>query len=130
MLLKKLQSSEFVSAHFPNALPIQRLDDLCVTHQAQVTFCGLSYEAIFFSSTTVPGETFHCAKRFTVVQEEGPSEGFFDKDPAPPPPEIQNQTVPPSNSGEPIEDGVFNASNWSEDIALLSNQEMEVDDEN
>ena len=38
-------------------------------------------------------------------------------------------TVPPSAPGDPIEDVIFNASNRSEDIALVRNQRLEVDDE-
>ena len=67
VLLKKVRLSAVVSAHSPNALPTQRLDNLCVTHQAQVTRHSLSYKAIFFSSAAIPGETFHCAKRFAFI---------------------------------------------------------------
>ena len=38
-------------------------------------------------------------------------------------------TAPPSSPGDPIEAGVFNASNWAEDIYLFSNQGLEVDDD-
>ena len=72
----------------------------------------LSYEDVFLSSATVPGETLHFSNRFKVVQEEGPSEGLFDKYPNPTPPEINNFTAPLSDPGDPIEAGVFNASNW------------------
>ena len=112
MLLKELRPSAVGSAHFPNALPTQRLDNLRVTHQVQVTCHGLSCEAVLFSSAKIPGETFHCYKIFTVAREEGSAEGLFDKEPAPPPPEIQNSTTPQSSPGDPIEAGVFNASNW------------------
>ena len=128
MLPKKLRLSAVVSAHFPNALLKQRLDNFHVTHQSQLTRRGLSYESVFFSSATVPGETFHCAKRFAVVWEEGPYEGLFDKDTDPPPPEIQNSTTPPSSPGDPIEAGIFSTSNWAEDIALVRNQGLEIDD--
>ena len=84
---------------------------------------------MFFSSTTVPGETFHFAQRFLFVREEGPAECLFEKEPAPPPPEIQNLTAPPSAPGDPVEDGVFNASNQVEYIALFRNQGLEVDDD-
>ena len=127
MLLKKLRPSAVVSAYFPNSLPKQRLDNLRVSHQSQVTRRGLSYEAFFFSSATIPGETFNCAKRFTVFREEGPAEGPFDKEPDPPPPEMQNWTAPPSAPGDPIEAGVFSASNRAEEIALVRNQGLEVD---
>ena len=92
-----------------------------MTHQDQVMRHGLSYESVFFSSETIPGETFHCDKRLAVVREEGPAEGLFDKEPAPLPPKIQNSTTPPSASGDPIEAGIFNASNREEDIALVRN---------
>ena len=82
-----------------------------MSHQSQVTRRGLSYEAVFFSSATIPGEIFHFAKRFAFVQEKGPDEGLFDKEPAPPPSEIQNSAAPPSDPGDPIEAGVFNSSN-------------------
>ena len=85
VLLKKLLPSAVASAHFPNALPKQRLDNLRVTHQAQVTRRGLSYEAIFFSSVTVPWETFHCDKMLGVVREEEPAEGLLEKKLDPPP---------------------------------------------
>ena len=129
MLLKKLCSSVVVSAHFPNALPTQKLDNICVTHQSQVTRRGLSYESVFFSSANISWDTFHCAKRFEVVWEEGPDDVLFEKEPAPPPPEIQNSTSPPSTSGDPIEAGVFGASYWAEDISLVRNQGLEVDDD-
>ena len=109
MLLKKLRPSAVVSAYFPNALQTQQLVNIRVSRQSQVKHRGISYEAVFFSSATVPGETFHCAKRFTVVREEGPAEGLFDKEPSPPPPEIKNLTSPPYAPGDPIEAGFFNA---------------------
>ena len=126
---KKLRLSTVVSAHFPKVLPTQQLDDLCVSHQSQVTCSSLLCEAVPFSSVTIPGETFHCANRFVVVREEGPAEGLFGKESAPPPPEIQNSTAPPSAPWDPIEAGVFNTSNRSEEIALVSNQGLEVDDD-
>ena len=68
---------------------------------------------------TVPWETFHCDNRFAVVWGEGPSEGLFDKDPNPPPPDIHNLTTPQSAPGDPIEAGVSNASNQAEDVDLV-----------
>ena len=62
-----------------------------------------------------------------VVQEEGVYEGISYKYPAPPPPEIQNSTAPPSALGDPIEAGIFNASDWAEGISLVSNQGLEID---
>ena len=85
---KKLRLSTVVSAHFPKVLPTQQLDDLCVSHQSQVTCSSLLCEAVPFSSVTIPGETFHCTKRFAVVREEGPSESLFDKDTDPTPSDI------------------------------------------
>ena len=111
MLLNKLRQSEVVSAHLPKSLPTQQLENLHVTHQSRVTRRSLSYEAALFSSTNFPGETLHCAKRFAVVWEEGTSEGLFYKEPDPPPPEIQNSTAPPSEAGDPITAGFFNAYN-------------------
>ena len=55
MLLKKLIPSAVVNAHLPNTLPMQRLENLRVTHQDQVTHHSLSYEAVFFSYATIPG---------------------------------------------------------------------------
>ena len=129
MILKKLRPSTVVSAHLPNVLLMQRLDDLSVSNQSQVTLRGLSYEDFLFSSAAIPRETLHCAKRFVVFREEVPYEGLFDKEPAPPPSEIKNSTAQPSDPGEPIEGGVFNASNQAEDISLVRNQGLEVDDE-
>ena len=111
VLIKKLRPYALVSAHLPNALTTQRLDNIRVSHQSQVTRRGLSYEAVLFSSATIPGENFNFPQRFAVVREEGPMEGLFDKDPSPPPPEIHNSTTPPSDPGDPIEAGIFNASN-------------------
>ena len=128
MLLKKLLPYTVVGAHLPNTLPTQRLENLRVTHQSQVTRRVLSYKSVFFSSTTVPGETFHCSNSFAVIRKEGPAEGLFDKEPAPPPPEIHNSTVPPSSPGHPIEAGIFNASNQAVYIPLVRNQWLEVDD--
>ena len=79
VILKNLRLSAVVSAHLSNALPMHRLYDLRVSHQSQVKRSGLSYESVFFSSATIPGETFHCAKRFAVIREEGPSEDLFEK---------------------------------------------------
>ena len=64
-----------------------------------------------------------------VIREEVPDEGLFEKEPAPPPSEIQNSTAPPSAPGDPTEAGDFNVSNRSEDIALVRNKGLEVDDE-
>ena len=50
--------------------------------------------------------------QLAVGREEGTAEGLSDKDTAPPTPEIQNLTAPPSAPGNPIEAGVFNVSNW------------------
>ena len=111
VILKKLCLSAVFSLHFPNTLPMQQLDSLRVTHQAQVTRRGLSYEAVFFSSVTVHGEILYCVKRFVVVREEGPAEGLFEKEPSPTSPYINNPTAPPSTPGDPIEAGIFNASN-------------------
>ena len=76
---------------------------------------------------TIPGETFHCAKSFAVIREEGTDKGLFDKELGPPPSEIKNSTAPPSSPGEPIEAGVLNAFNQAEEIALVRNQGLEVD---
>ena len=127
VLLKNLRLYAVVSVHFPNALTTQRFDNLCVTHQYQVTHRGLSYEAFFFSSVNIPGETFHCDKRFMVVWEEGPAEGSFYKDPAPPPPEIQILAAPLSAPGDHIEAVVFKVSNQAEDVTLVRNQGLDVD---
>ena len=78
VILKNLHPSAFVNVHSPKALPTQRLENIRVAHQAQVTRCRLSYEAVLFSSATVPGETLHSANMFAVVQE-GPAEGLFEK---------------------------------------------------
>ena len=64
-----------------------------------------------------------------VVREEGPDEGLFDKDPAPPQPEIENSAASPSAPGHPIEAGVFNTSNRAEYISLVRNQGLEVYDD-
>ena len=79
MLLKKLRLSAVVSVHFPNALPMQRLEDLHVIYQSQVTCHGLSYESVSFSSATFPKENFHCVNILLVVWEEVLAEGIFDK---------------------------------------------------
>ena len=88
VIFKKLCPYSVVSVDFPSTLTTQVLGDICVTHQAQVTHRGLSYESINFSSVTVPGETLCCSKRFLVVRGEGPAEGLFEKYPDPPPPGI------------------------------------------
>ena len=129
VLLRNLCPSAVVSVYLPNSLPTQRLDNHHVTHQAQVTCCSLSYEAIFFPSANVPGETLYCANIFVVVREEGEAEGLFEKEPAPPPPEIHNLTAPSSAPGYHVEAGVFNAFDWAEDIFLVRNQWLEVDDD-
>ena len=72
-----------------------------------MTHHRLSYKAFFFSSENILGETLHCVKRFAVICEEGPAEDLFDKDPALPPPEINNLTAQPSAPGDPIEDEVL-----------------------
>ena len=66
---------------------------------------------------------------FAVIREEGPAEGLFKKDPAPPPPETQNSTTSPSAPGNPIEAGISNDSNGAEDIALVRNQGMKVNND-
>ena len=79
VILKKVRLSTVVSAYLPNVLPEQQSENLRVKHQSQVTRCDLSYKAVFFSSATIPRDTFHCAKRLGVVREERPAEGLFDK---------------------------------------------------
>ena len=106
--------SAVFSEHLPNTLPMQKLENLRVTHQSQVTHRGLSYKSVFLSSMTVPEEIFHCAKRFAVAWEEGPDEGLFDKDTYPHPLDIHNSTAPPSAPGDPIEAIIFNTYNWAE----------------
>ena len=64
-----------------------------------------------------------------VVREEVPEEGLFDKEPDTLPPYTQNSIAPPSVPGDPIEAGVFNASNRAEEIYLLRNQGLEVYDD-
>ena len=88
VLLKKVRPSTVVSAHSPNVLSAQRSDNLRVKRQSLVTCCVLSYEAVLFSSATVPLETFHCDKMLGVVREEGTDEGLFEKKLDPPPPEM------------------------------------------
>ena len=100
-----------------------------MTHQDQVTCHVLSNEAFFFSSANVPRETLHCANSFTVFGEDGPSEVLLEKDPASPPSYIQNWNAPTSAPGESIEAVIFNASNQTEHIALVTNQGLEVDDD-
>ena len=63
-----------------------------------------------------------------VVRKEGPAEGLFGKETAPPPSEIKNSTAPPSAPGNLIEAVVSNTSNWAEDIDLVRNKGLEVDD--
>ena len=70
MILKNLSLNAVVSAHFPNVMTTQQLENICVTNKPQVTCHGLSYEVVYFLSLTVPRETLNCAKRFTVVREE------------------------------------------------------------
>ena len=62
-----------------------------------------------------------------VVWEEGPAEGSFYKDPAPPPPEIQILAAPLSAPGDHIEAVVFKVSNQAEDVTLVRNQGLDVD---
>ena len=100
-----------------------------MTHQSQLTHRDLSYEEFLLFFRAVPSETFHCAKIFVLVREEGPAEVLFKKEPAPIPPGIQNSTTSPSAPGDPIEAGVFNTYNREEDIALVRNQVLEVDDD-
>ena len=90
---------------------------------------GLSYRFVFFSSATFPGDTLHCSKRLVLFWEEGPSGGLFDKYLDPAPSEIYNSTTPPYAPGDPVEAGIFNASNQAEYIALVRNQGLEVDDD-
>ena len=129
VILKEMRLPTVVGAHLPNALPTQRLDNLRVSHKSQVTRCRISYKAVFFSSTTITGETFNCAKRYAVVREEGRAEVLFDKETSPPSPEIQISTAPQSAPGDPIKASVFNTSNWAEDFDLVRNQGLEVYDD-
>ena len=64
-----------------------------------------------------------------VIHEEEPSEGIFDKEPAPSTSEIQNSTAPSYVPGEPVEAGAFKVSNWAEGIALVRDKGLEVDDD-
>ena len=88
MLLKNLRSPAVISAHFPIVLLTQQFYDYRVSQQSQVTSSVLSYEALLISSAEILGKTFYCAKRFSVVREEGSSEGLLEKESPSPPPEI------------------------------------------
>ena len=131
VLLSKLRPSERVADAFPNSESTQRLDDLVALRRQRVTRRGLSYEAIFFSSASIPNIEVPAARRFVVVVEQGPDKGLWDEvanNPAP-----GNPPLPDGDADHipiPIENEIFNLRGTAEDIAMVRNQGFDVDDDN
>lgn len=132
VLLSRLRPSKQVADAFPNSTSTQRLDDLVPLRRERVTRRGLSYESIFFSSASIPNIELSAARRFVVIEEQGPNEGLWE--------EVANNPVPgnplPAGGGDvediptPIDDAIFNLRGTAEDIAMVRNQGFDVDDDN
>jgi hypothetical protein len=130
VLLSKLRPSERVDNAFPNSESTQRLDDLVALRRQLVTRRGLTYDAIFFSSASIPDVELSAARRFVLVLEEGPNDGVWEEvanNPAPGNPSLPDGDV---DNPVPIDDAIFNLRGTAEDIAMVRNQGFDVDDDN
>ena len=126
MLLSKLRPSIDVEAAFPNRLATQRLEDLVAVRHEQITRRGLTYEAVFFTSESIPGIELSAARRFVIVNQQGPEEGLWDTTPASNPPASEAspaQGVVGGNSISipiAIDDAIFHSSgSRAEDIVTV-----------
>lgn len=129
VLLSKLRPSIDVEAAFPNRLATQRLEDLVAVRHEQITRRGLTYEAVFFTSESIPGIELSAARRFVIVNQQGPEEGLWDTTPASNPPAGvvggNSISIPVA-----IDDAIFHSSgSRAEDIAMVRNQGFDVDDD-
>ena len=134
VLLSKLRPSARVAEAFPNSESTQRLDDLVALRRQCVTRRGLTYDAIFFSSASIPDIELSSARRFVIVVEQGPDEGLWE--------EVANNPSAPGNppplpagaddddAPTAIDDAIFNLRGTAEDIAIVRNQGFDVDDDN
>ena len=124
-LLRYLHPSDKLAEKFPNVVPGQRLEDCVVQRRGMASRKGKDFNAIFFSSPTLPDVELWCATRYALVRTEGRPSQFFDvRAAAGAPP----GALPP-NTADP-EDDTFEARNRAEDIALIENQGFDVDDDN
>ena len=124
-LLKFLHSSDKLAEKFPNVVPGQWLKDCVVQRRGMASRKGKDFNAIFFTSPTLPDVELWCATRYALVRTEGhPSEFFEVRAAAGAPP----GALPPNTDDR--EDDNFEARNRAEDIALIENQGFDVDDDN
>lgn len=126
VLLSMLRPSQAVAERFPAIMPRQRLDDLMAVRHEMVTRNRSTYEAIFFTSFTFPGQEMHCARRYAVVQAEGHQDAFWEErevEVSAPPADLLQEGV----DSEPIDESIFtllgsSSSSRAEDIALVRAQ--------
>ena len=71
VLVKNLHLTREVTQRTLNPAPRQRMSDLVVVRQGNITCSGLTCEAIYFTSPLFPDLELHAAKRFTVVTHKG-----------------------------------------------------------
>lgn len=133
VLLSMLRPSPAVAAVFPAIMLRQQLEDLVAVRCETRTRNRNTYEAIYFTSTTFPGQEMSCARRFAVVLAEGHLDAFWDNAVVVAPAEASHPTE--GNDGEPIDESMFSilgssSSSRAEDIALVRAQGFEVDDDN
>ena len=133
ILLSKLRPSLAVANAFPNPTSTQRLDDLVANRLERKERRGLVYEAVFFSSESIPDVELSAARRFVVVVEQGPDAGLWDSRED----NVNSAGLPPLESQLPmaatteIDDAIFRGSgSRAEDIAMVRNQGFDVDDDN
>jgi hypothetical protein len=79
VLIKKLHPQDIIAEKFPNAIATTRLDDLVAIKQATGRRRGgrTTKNAIFFTTESIPGVQFWCAKGFVKVKESCDGEKVF-----------------------------------------------------
>jgi hypothetical protein len=79
VLIKKLHPQDIIAEKFPNAIATTRLDDLVAIKQATGRRRGgrTTKNAIFFTTESIPGVQFWCAKGFVKVKESCEGEKVF-----------------------------------------------------
>ena len=69
VLVNKLSPSQSVAQALPNAAANERVDDLVATRHAVATRAGRTYDTIYFTSPSIPGDEISAAKKIVVTAQ-------------------------------------------------------------
>jgi hypothetical protein len=125
VLIKNLCPSREVEQRIVNPAPRQRATDLVAVRQGNVTRGRSSYEVIYFTSPTFPNLELYAARRFTIVEQEGHANCFWDMP-------LQANGTPAAavtnDEGQIINENIF--SDRADDINRIRAEGFEVDNDN